>query len=188
MSNLLEKTALVTVEQLAEMTEYPGCELIDGEIYQAMPTGHPHAQLELFLGALLLLFVKKHNLGHTFAGEVGIIIRRNPDTVRAADIAYMSHKRYRQLQSNSFFDIAPELIVEIMSPDDRWSAVNAKLADYFSADVQEVWLVDPQRDVIHIAKPNLPLEQIGREDELTSDLLPKFSTSVAKIFDQELPD
>lgn len=182
------ESATISLETFFQMGEMPGCELIEGVIYQSMPTGHPHAKLELFLGALLLLFVTKRNLGHTFAGEVGIIIRRNPDTLRAADIAFMSHERYEQLKSASYLDVAPELIVEILSPDDRWSGVNNKLADYFSANVQEVWLVDPQRDVIHIAKPNRPLIEIDRSDRLQSEILPGFDVSVADIFDQNLPD
>ena len=182
------KAAKISAESFFQMGDMPGSELIEGVIFQSMPTGHIHAQLELFLGALLLLFVKKHKLGRTFAGEVGIIVKRDPDSVRAADIAFMSHARYKTLTSASYLDVAPELIVEIMSPDDRWTAVNAKLADYFSANVLEVWLVDPQRDVIHIAKPDQPIFQIKRGESLQSDLLPGFKVTVADIFDQNLPD
>lgn len=65
--------------------------------------------------------------------EVGIYTRRNPDTVRAADGAFISDERYAQpKQTHGFLDVAPDLIVEILSPDDRWSEIKQKLREYFS--------------------------------------------------------
>ncbi|MCB0141654.1 MAG: Uma2 family endonuclease [Caldilineaceae bacterium] len=51
-------------------------------------------------------------------------------------------ERFAQVQSDSYLDVAPELIVEILSPSDAWSELQTKLAEYFAIDVKLVWVVD----------------------------------------------
>jgi Uma2 family endonuclease len=174
---------LVTGEELYHMGDIGRIELINGVIKQYMPTGHPHAYHELLLGMYIMQFVLKHKLGRALSGEVGIYIRRNPDTVRAADIAFISNQRLAQATERGFLDVAPELVVEVMSPDDTWSEVNDKLADYFSIDVKLVWIVDPLRSRIHVYRSLTNVTILAEDDQLTGeDVLPGFTLSISAIF------
>ena len=75
-----------------------------------------------------MIFAYHQKLGHVLVGEVGIYTNRNPDTVRGADVAYISKDRLAQTQSQSYLDVAPELIVEVLSPGDSWSEVIEKVS------------------------------------------------------------
>jgi Uma2 family endonuclease len=125
-------------------------ELVKGKIIHLMPTGHPHGFYEVNLATSLNIFVRAHQLGRVLGGEVGIYTHRQPDTVRGADVAFISHERLAQVQSKSFLDVYPELIVEVISSDDTWSEVHEKLEEYFAVDVQLIWAVDPRLQKIHI--------------------------------------
>ncbi len=93
------------------------------------PTGGQHSVLEFNLGGYLGNFVADRRLGWVMGGEVGIYIRRNPDRVRGADIAFISKERLPNSPPKGFLEIAPELVVEIMSPGDRWQGMRQKMKD-----------------------------------------------------------
>jgi Uma2 family endonuclease len=179
----LEKTA-VTGEQLLEMDDIGRVELVKGEIIELMPTGHIHGYIEILIAALLFNFVRKHNLGRVIGGEAGIYTHRNPDTIRAVDVAFISNKRMSQANYSGFLDVAPELIVEIMSPSDRWTDIQEKLVEYFNIGVALVWLVDPQLEQVHVSRSLDETTRLTAEHDLTApDLLPGFSVPLAEIFE-----
>jgi Uma2 family endonuclease len=173
---------LVTGEEVLRMGGVGRTELIDGVIKHYMPTGHPHGYYELLLGMFIMQFVLKQNLGRALSGEIGIYIRRDPDTVRAADVVFISHERLAKARPQGFLDVAPELVVEVMSPDDTWSDVNDKLEDYFSIDIQQVWVVDPRRERIHIYRSLTDITILTMDDTLDGgETLPGFTVPVAEI-------
>jgi Uma2 family endonuclease len=181
--SVVQETA-VTGEQLLEMGDIGPIELVNGEIIKQMPTGHIHGYIEFLIANLLFNFVKQHKLGRVLGGETGIYTRRNPDTVRGMDVAYISNERMSQAQETGFLDVAPELIVEIMSPTDRWIDIQEKLAEYFSIGVQLVWLVDPQLEQIHVYRSFDESRRLTAENELTApEILPGFSVQISEIFD-----
>ncbi|MGQ0604165.1 MAG: Uma2 family endonuclease [Anaerolineales bacterium] len=130
-------------------------------------------------------FVRKNKLGKVRVGEVGIYIRRNPDTVRGADVVFISNERYAKRQrQGGFLDVAPDLIVEIMSPDDRWQYVNEKLRDYFSIGVRLVWVANPAEPAVYAYRSLTDVRRFGPEDTLSADeVLPGFSVPVALLFE-----
>ena len=158
-------------------------ELVKGEIIYMSPTGYLHGFIEVNFSSLLRAFADKHKLGRVLGGEVGIYIARNPDTVRGADVAFISGKRLAQAKSKSFLDVAPELIVEVLSPDDRWMDVNAKLTEYFTIGVQMVWIADPQQQQVHVYRSLADVKILSGDDVLTGDsVLPGFSAPVSDFF------
>lgn len=178
------KTRLITGEEFFRMADTNWCELIEGRIVRYHPTGYAHGEYELNFATALREFAREHQLGRVMSGEVGIYVRRNPDSVRGADVIYISHERYAQLQSNSFMDVAPELIVEIMSPDDAWSMVIQKLREYFNIGVQLVWVADPKARIVHAHRSVTDVREFTVEDELPGDeILPGFAVSVADLFE-----
>ena len=174
---------LISGEELLAMPNVESAELIKGEIVHKMPTGHLHGLLEVLIAALLFNHVHPRKIGHVLGGEVGLYTHRNPDTVRAADVAFISNERYQRVRSSSFLDVAPELIVEIMSPDDRWSEIHKKLTEYFAANVVLIWIVDPKLEQIHVYRSLDDVIRLTKDDNLTGDtVLPEFSVPLTEIF------
>lgn len=111
------------------------------------PTKPRHGRLEYRFARVLGNFVDEHALGEVHVGEVGVYTRRDPDTVRGADVLFISHERLSQTTLDDFFDVAPELIVEILSPTDRRGEVEKKLREYFAIGVAAVLIVDPDKRI-----------------------------------------
>jgi Uma2 family endonuclease len=174
---------LVTGEELLAMGDIGPCELIDGRIVPMSPTGAEHGNLEFDLGRLLGNFVAERKLGWVMGGEVGIYIRRNPDRVRGADIAFVSKQRLPHRPHKGFLEVAPELVVEIISPEDRWEDVRQKLEDYFSIGVQRVWVVEPENRAVLVYRSITEMERLGEADTLKGEgVLEGFSLPVADLF------
>lgn len=174
----------ITGEELFTMNHIGWTELVEGEIIHKVPTGFLHGKIEFLLATLLGLFVRQHNLGVVFGGETGIYTRRNPDTVRGVDVAYISHDRLTQSNSDSYLDVAPELIVEIMSPGDSWTEVDDKLNEYFAMGVDLVWIINPKRQQIQVYTARTQFELLGLEDTLTGgSVLAGFEVAVVEIFE-----
>jgi Uma2 family endonuclease len=126
----------------------------------------------------------RSNSGKVRVGEVGIYIRRDPDTVRAADVLYISNERYAGKRSSSYLDVAPELVVEILSPNDSWSNVAQKLRDYFSIGVKAIWVVDPEVRLIYAYRSMTAVREFTEQDELIEEeVLPGFHVPVAELFE-----
>lgn len=174
---------LITGEQLYAMSGVGPSELVKGEIIRHMPTGHEHGFIEANVADLFLNFNRPHKLGRVLTGEVGIYTARNPDTVRAADVAFISYDRLSRAKAKGYLTVAPELVVEVMSPDDTWSEVQEKLEEYFEVGVVMVLVIDPRRKAVHVYRSLDDWNRLTIEDELTlASVLPGFSASVAEIF------
>ncbi len=181
--------AILTGRELYALGNIGPTELRKGRLIKMNPTGYLHGIIELKIGACLSDFVQQHNLGHVLTGEVGLYTARNPDSVRAADVAYISHARMARVQSPSYLDVAPELIVEIMSPEDRWSAVMEKLDEYFAAGVQAVWIAEPKSRSVYVYRALDDVQHFTEEATLPGgDVLPGFEAAVSEFFPQiDLP-
>ena len=178
------ETPLITGEALAELGDIGPHELVEGRIVLMSPTGNRHGEIEINIGAELRAFVRSQKLGRVQVGEVGIFTGRDPDTVRAADILYISNERYAQQRSPGYLTVAPELIVEILSANERWTDVTQKLREYFDIGVRLVWIVDPEAQRIYAYRSLTEVREFTDDDELSDDeLLPGFSTPVAELFE-----
>ena len=179
----ITQTSLITGEELAKMGNLGRCELVAGRIVPMSPTGDAHGGFEGNFYYALRTFVDVHRLGKVRVGEVGIYTRRNPDYVRGADAIYISNERYAQKKSKSYLDVAPELIVEIMSPGDTWSEVTQKLRDYFAIGVQLVWVADPAVNIVYAYRSMTAVREFTEHDTLPGDeILPGFAVPVAELF------
>ena len=176
------KEELITGEELLAMGDIGPCELIDGRIVHMHPTGSEHGMIEFNLGSELRRLFGSTSSAGSPGGEVGIYIRRSPDRVRGADIAFVSGRRLQSLPKG-FLTVAPDLVVEIMSPEDRWQDVREKLADYFSIGVERVWIVEPQNRKVLVFSSPTDVAEYGEEDTLRGEgILSDFAIGVAELF------
>ncbi len=179
--------AITTAEQLLAAGDVGRCELVQGELIMMSPAGFDHGRIAINLAVLLDRFVRENRLGVIAAAETGFIISRNPDTVRAPDVAFVRKERLRDAPKRGFFPGAPDLAVEVLSPDDTAAEVLAKVNDWLAAGTSQVWLVDPAHRTISIYRGRGGEESVsifGKDDAITaSEPLAGFSLKVADAFD-----
>ena len=150
------------------------------------PTGGEHGRVEFNFGEAINSLARSRNLGKVFVGEVGIFTRRAPDTVRGADVAYLSNERYERLGSKQgFLSVAPDLVVEVLSPHDSAAGLTQKLREYFAIGVRLVWVADPGARAVLAYRSFTDVREIRETDRLSGeDVLPGFEVSVASLFDE----
>jgi Uma2 family endonuclease len=179
----LVEPRVITGEELLAMGDVGPCELIDGRIVPMNPTGGQHGMIEFNLGLELGLFVRQRQLGWVVGGEVGIYICRHPDRVRGADVAFISRDRMPGGPPQGFLQVPPELVVEIISPDDRWQEMQQKIKDYFAIGVQRVWIVEPEARTVLVYRSSTEMHQFSAGDTLVGEgMLEGFALPVADLF------
>jgi Uma2 family endonuclease len=148
-----EVRAKLTGDDLLEIQAQTGkrYELIDGELIEMAPTGMSHGGIEATVGALLWNYVQQHRLGRVLTGEVGFYLRNDPYTVRAADVAFIRSEKLPQSGlPEGFSTIVPDLVVEIVSPNDRGAEIAQKVAEWLTFGVETVWVVYPNERSVHV--------------------------------------
>jgi Uma2 family endonuclease len=179
------KIRLITGQELLALGDIGPCELIEGRIIPMSPVGNWHGGVEVNIAAELRTFVRAHKLGRVQGGEVGVYTRRNPDTVRGADALFISHERYAGQTSDGYLEVAPDLIVEVLSPNDRPKQLKDKLQEYFEIGVRLVWVVDPRRRRVSAYRSLDDVRHFGENDLLPGDnVLPGFAVQVAELLDE----
>jgi Uma2 family endonuclease len=175
---------LLTVEDIEDrLAEGERIELIRGEVVPMAPTGYEHGKRSGRLATYLGSYVLEHGI---FAAEAGFVLERDPDTLLAPDLSFVRADREppegEQWRAAS---LAPDLVVEVLSPSDRASRVHDKVLTYLEAGVRLVWVVDPPRRTIQVFSQADPSSSriLTVNDDLTGDdVLPGFRIPVAKIF------
>jgi len=179
------RTRRITGDELLAMGDIGPCELIEGRIVPMTPTGGEHGVIESNLSRHLGNFVVDRKLGKVMNGEVGIFTRRRPDSVRGADIAFVSRERLADRPAKGFLTVAPELVVEIVSPSDRWQEMRQKIEEYFAIGVQRVWIVEPDNRDVLVYSASTEMRKLGEGDLLTGEgVLEGFSLPVAQLFEE----
>ena len=162
---------LLTAEEFAllpEPLEGGKMELVKGRICMAPPVGEEHGQRALDIGAELRRFSKTHRLG-TVLVETGFRLSRDPDTVRAPDVAFVAESRLDPARDRTrYLEGPPDLAVEVVSPGDRDREVQEKLSAYFAAGTPRVWVVRPDQRTVTVHRPGGDGHTYGIDDTLTS--------------------
>lgn len=173
----------MTGAELLDLGDIGPCELIAGRVVFMSPTGGEHGHLELELGRLLGNFVAERRLGWVMTGEVGVYTRRGPDSVRGADVAFVSRARLGARPGRRFLSVAPELVVEILSPDDRPGDIRAKITEYFGIGVDRVWIVEPRNRVVFVHRSATESTRFGTGQSVPGEgVLEGFSLALDDLF------
>ncbi|HEU4714113.1 MAG TPA: Uma2 family endonuclease [Pyrinomonadaceae bacterium] len=182
----LNPTPLMTAEELMKLPMGEGFryELIDGELITMPASGYPHGRATARLAGPLEQFVFEHDLGEVFAAETGFKLTSNPDTVLAPDISFITKQRHEEWgEPPGFLPGSPNLVVEVLSPDDRPSEVKAKTSLWFSGGAGQVWIVNPKNRTVTIHRSLSDSITFSGSDELEADdILPGFRISLDRIF------
>jgi len=176
------RTTTMTAEELLDANIKQRCELVKGELRLMSPAGGEHGWVIMNVAAPLDVFVKNNKLGYVFGAETGFIIDRDPDTVRAPDVAFIRTERLEGRISKKFIPGPPDLAVEVISPDDTASEVQEKTEQWLRCGCQEVWLVDPQRNTASRCTLRDAGVLIETVEVLTSNMLPGFRLPTGELF------
>lgn len=177
-------TQLVTGDELAQMPDVEFCELVNGKIISMSPTNWKHGRYVSTISWHLEDFVQQNPVGVVLSGEVGVFTRRNPDTVRGVDVALISHERLAQVHSASFLDVAPEVVVEVISPGNTWQEMRQKIDEYFEAGVMQLWIVEPERKQLLVYDAPTRFDVFTTDDTLAgTGVLYGFTLDVGKLFE-----
>ena len=160
-------------------------ELIRGVLCETMPAGKIHGRIAMTFGAALVAYVRPRRLGTVIGSDAGVILQRNPDTVREPDIAFISSERLPlEDQSDGYLEVIPELVVEIVSPSDSTQAVNDKTLMWLDHGVLMVLEVHPATRTVMVHRPNVSAMTLAGDDVLDcGDVLPGFALPLREIFD-----
>jgi Uma2 family endonuclease len=158
--------------------------LFRGELQRMTPAGCRHGKVIVNVTVPLGHHVKAHGLGVVFGAETGFVLARNPDTVLAPDVAFIRRERIPASGlPATFWEGAPDLAVEVMSPGDTGPAAGEKAASWLSAGTRVVWVVDPRRRSVTIHEPGANPRRLAVPEVLDgAPLLPAFRLPLADIF------
>jgi Uma2 family endonuclease len=179
-------TTLVTADELLTLPTGMGkrYELVAGELRVMSPAGWEHGEVVYNLQAILGHFIREHGLGSGFGAETGFLLRRNPDTVRAPDFAFIAKgNRPSTRPQESYWPGAPDLAVEVLSPGDTAGEVAEKVKEWLSCGTAVVWVVDPKLKTVTVYESPNNARVVTLGNTLTGEpVLPGFACLVDEFF------
>jgi Uma2 family endonuclease len=183
LKNMTATERMMTADELAR-TSIPGktLELIRGRLVVREPPGTRHGAVSANLAFELSAFVRRERSGQVFAQDTGFKIESDPDTVRGPDVAFVSQERLGGIPEEGYAELAPDLVIEVLSPSERTGDVLAKVGDFLTAGTRLVWVVDPRRCEARIFRADGSVAIVGEDAALDGeDVLPGFSCPLGAV-------
>ena len=156
--------------------------LVRGVLIVREPAGYRHGCVAMRLYDQLADHARSTGAGQVFASEIGFKLASDPDTVRAPDVGFIRRERLPDPQTPGFPPLGPDLVVEVLSPDDRPGETLAKVGDWLEGGARLVWVIDPERRGARVYR------QDGTETHLTGDepldgedVVPGFSCPLSAV-------
>jgi Uma2 family endonuclease len=173
---------LMTAEELEQLS-IPGktTELVRGRLLVREPPSALHGRMAARMVYVLSAFVRPRELGDVQDGS-GFKIESGPDTVRAPDMAFVSLARGMELRPRGYPAFAPDLAVEIVSPNDRSGELLARAGAWLEAGTHLVWVIDPLRGEAQVYRSDASVALVPREASLDGEgVLPGFHCPLADV-------
>ncbi len=173
----------LTLEEFARLPKDGAChELNAGELLTLPPPKSLHSRIAAAI--LFRIQAHLHPLGTSDAlPEAGYILSRNPLTIRQPDVSVLSRERIRATDPDSYFEGAPELAIEVVSPSDSAEDLEIKTKQYLQNGSRQVWILYPKTQTVHVFSGGTAAIILDRDQMLDGgDLLPGFHVSVASLF------
>jgi Uma2 family endonuclease len=181
---MFENAGLVTAEDLARIPDDGHrSELVEGRLVRMSPVSFDHGRVVLRLGFLLSRHLEQHPSG-VVGTEIGFELASNPDTVRGPDIAFIRNDRVPSPGKRGFFKGAPDLVIEVLSPDDRPGETRTKVGDYLARGVTLVIVIDPDDKTATICRAGAAAVTLESETDALNleDVIPGFQCQLRDIF------
>jgi Uma2 family endonuclease len=182
--NMKPTTVLMNPDDLLAMPDGDKYELVNG-IPVEKQMGAESGEITMALSAFLVAFVRQHKLGHAYDSQTGYqCFADNPNLVRKPDISFVARGRLPGDKSpKGHIKIAPDLAVEVVSPNDLYEEVEAKVNEFLAAGVKLVWVVSPGSKTVLVRRPDDTCSLLREAGELSGEgVVPGFTCKVAELF------
>jgi Uma2 family endonuclease len=183
MSTLTER-ATVTPDDLLEMSDSKQYELVDGNLVEK-EVSYLSSLIGSEVAFRLKLFLQQHPLGTVTGSDASFqCFDDDPLKVRRPDVAFIARGRLPAEElARGHVTIAPDLAVEVVSPNDYVYELNKKVQEYLRAGVRLVWVIDPENRTLLVYRADRTLAEFQPEDELTGEeVIPGFRCLVQDFF------
>jgi Uma2 family endonuclease len=183
MMNLMgATTTLLTFEEFEQLPDAPGKrELLDGELIELPPPKHKHTITQHRIADDLRPYAARRGL--LVLLEAGFLIGKGRNEWLQPDVSVVSREQEERAAADpeGYYEGAPLIAIEVISPSNTAEAIERKLAKYFENGAGEVWVVYPKtRRIWRYA--GLQAQAVIEHDVFTSPLLPGFEMDLAGIF------
>lgn len=167
-------------------------EWIDGEVVGMSPENLNHGDLRDSLGAVFKHFVQRHRLGRVFSSDIICRFQTKTGEVgRVPDVLFVAVDRLNILKP-TYIAGAPDLVMEIVSPDSSSRDYREKFLDYESGGVREYWIVNPMSKRLEVWSRNAESGKfraiVETEGRINSMVLPGFFLRQEWLWSEPLPD
>ncbi|MCA8954269.1 MAG: Uma2 family endonuclease [Planctomycetes bacterium] len=157
-------------------------ELVRGELRSMSAAGWWHGLVVGWVHGQLDKLLAGNRTGFLFGAETGFVLARNPDTVRAPDVAFVTAARIPPLD-RGFFEGPPDLAIEVTSPSDSFATVHEKALAWLDHGTPLVWVVEPKAGTVSVYRARDDVRILAAGDTLTGDdVLPGLALPVAELF------
>lgn len=188
MATTRSKTKRMTADEFFDWVHRPendgkDYELVRGEVVEVGRPGERHGVTCGNAGWILNGYTRQRRRGFVLTNDAGIILERDPDTVRGSDVQLFDEIRAFEDLNPKLTEGIPRLIVEVLSPTDRMSKVIGRIEEFLRAGVSLVWLVDPEDRNVTVFRQDRSPRVVTEDAELTGeDILPDLVCRVADFF------
>lgn len=186
MERMADARTITTAEKLFAMPrDGYRYELHHGKLRQMTPPGWRHGSITAEFASFLIAHVKPKRLGKVVV-ETGFILVRKPDTVLAADVAFVRKERIPEAGGPvHYWPGAPDLAVEVVSPDDAYAKVSRKAGKWLKYGTRMVVVVEPDRRRLVVHRPGQDVQVVGASEVFDgADVVPGFRLRVGDLFDE----
>ena len=159
-------------------------ELVRGALVVREPPGVTHGRVTVNLAHRLMAYIERAGGDQIVLAETGFTVARNPDTVRGPDLAVLDRNRVPVPEPRGFLELGPDLVVEVLSPDDRPGEILAKVADWLNGGSRLVWVVDPRRRVARVYRLDGTDAVVAADGTLDGeDVVPGFTCPLEQVLE-----
>jgi Uma2 family endonuclease len=187
MSTEVEAPKKVWTEAELQALPEDGCihEVVDGQLVMSPKNNFQHGSICMRLASALLPLVQKGRLGAVLDSSTGFWMKNQ--NCRAPDISFISRQRLKAAgfrhSTQRFFQGAPDLAVEILSPNNTRREIDERLKDFFENGTRLAWIIDPNQQYEEVCRSLTQRELVSTDGFLDGgDLLPGFRYGIADLF------
>jgi Uma2 family endonuclease len=178
---LISPASSFTPEDLLALEEDGLFELVDGKLVEKKMSSLAN-ETAVLLSSAILVYARPNSLGKVYAEQTFKCFPEDPDKLRRPDVAFILADRAAAVGDEGHLNIYPDIAIEVVSPTDKIYEFDRKLADYRSAGVKLVWVVNPNSRTIRIHRPDHSVTELVDSDTLTGEtVLPGFSAKVSDL-------
>ena len=176
---------LMTADDLLQMPDDGFVyELIRGELRRMSPGSYRHGKIIINITLSLGQHVRDHQLGDVYAAETGFKLTSNPDTVRAPDVAFVRSERVEAVgDMEGYWPGAPDLAVEVISPNDLYTEVEEKVIEFLDAGAGMILVINPRKHTVTVYRALANISILTEDDTIDGEqVVPGWRLAVREVF------